>query len=137
MVDDPIHFNKIKNKKICRTLEETCQDCRETPPEDIYSVHFTLCGKPEWCILNSQIPLCRQLFIEWHAVRSSLEREWMETYPGYDPNLTAVAVSNTTDTNNKLEMLQTFDGHCGPSVQLKKYVAMVFPSLDSETETLI
>lgn len=51
MVDDPTSFNKRKNMTMCRTLESlaNCQDCRETPLDEIYTAHFTsVCGKVEW-----------------------------------------------------------------------------------------
>jgi len=139
MVDKPIYYDEKKNTSMCRTLEPDlkCQDCRETKLEDIYSVHFTVCGKPEWCHLQFENrPLCRDLFIEWHKVRTSLEREWAERYPAYDSGVPGVG----NGTDDKTEMMKKFGGHCGPFVKGKevktKYSPMVFPLADAETEML-
>ena len=51
MVDNPYFFNEQKNETLCRTTEDECEDCRETKLEDVYTSHFTVCGKPEWCDL--------------------------------------------------------------------------------------
>ena len=130
MVDTPRALLK-DNSTPCRTLEEECQDCRKTPLEDIYSIHFTVCGKPEWCKLLHEIPLCRDLFIEWHKVRASLEQEWAQKYPGYVPDLYAIG----NKTGDRAEMWRKFGGHCGKGE--KTYYPMVFPDLYDETETLI
>lgn len=41
MVDDPPEADGR-----CRTGEETCEDCRETPLENMINVHLTTCWKP-------------------------------------------------------------------------------------------
>ena len=130
MVDNPYSYKEKQNTTLCRTLEPdlTCQDCRETKLEDIYSVHFTICGKPEWCHLAIEVPLCRDLLIEWHRVRTSLEREWTEKYPAYDPGLPAVG----NGKDKRSEMKRKFGGHCA-----SQYSPMVFPQVDSETVRLI
>jgi len=130
MVDNPIAHNDKKNTSMCRTLEPDlkCQDCRKTKLEEIYSVHFTVCGKPEWCHLTFKLPLCRDLFIEWHKARTSLERDWAERYPAYDPGVPGVG--NGTDHRSKMRI--NFGGHCAP-----EYSPMVFPRLNSEIERLI
>lgn len=140
MVDEPIHYNEKKNFSMCRTLEPDlkCQDCRKTKLEEIYSVHFTLCGKPEWCALVHHIPLCRDLLVEWHKLRTSLELEWIERYPDYDPGVPRVG----NGTDKKTEMMRKFGGHCGPFVDvngrpIQKYFPMAFPPLDPEAESLI
>ena len=50
--------------------------------EHVYTAHFTVCGKPEWCHtlnpLNDR--LCSQLMQEWHNSRLSLEMEWMKRF---------------------------------------------------------
>jgi len=73
-VDDVVHGK-------CRTgEEETCQDCREVPVEDVVTTHFTLCQKPWWCLPHSQDALqhrlCRKLTHEWYKIRSELEQSW-------------------------------------------------------------
>ena len=75
MADNPYSFNKDLNKTLCTTLEPdlTCQNCRDTPLDQIYTSHFTVCGKPDWCQMwdpeNNQGRLCMELFREWHKVR--------------------------------------------------------------------
>ena len=70
----------------CRTLEENCQDCRKVDLQDIYTTHFTVCGKPHWCPNeNEQIRLCTKLHRRWHQTRLSLEQEWMQRFPDYQP----------------------------------------------------
>lgn len=64
----------------CRSGEETCQDCREAPIDQVVTTHFTLCQKPWSCLPhfenNLQNRLCRQLTHEWFTVRSELEQFW-------------------------------------------------------------
>ena len=129
MVDNPIYHGEKSNFTMCRTLEPNlkCQDCRKTKLEDIYSVHFTVCGKPESCKLNHSIPLCRELFLKWHRVRTSLELEWRKKYPGYNPGVADIG----NQTGEQTDILRNFGGHCGP-----KYMPMVFPRPNSETEKL-
>ena len=92
------------------TIINECQDCRETSIEDVYTAHFTICGKPYWCPnpkrwfnktnqhLSSR--LCMEFHKAWHVVRADLETKWMTLYPsnsnsssahddtsGYQPNL--------------------------------------------------
>ena len=75
-----LNFNKQKNKTYCTTLEETCEDCRQTKLEEIYTSHFTECGKPEYCAHLPHDTLCGKLMHEWHKVRFSLEMEWIDRY---------------------------------------------------------
>jgi hypothetical protein len=68
MVDSPVQQETGK----CRDGRETCQDCRRTKVEEIYSAHFTQdCGKP-WDCRKSLQPLCRDLVKAWHTIR----RQW-------------------------------------------------------------
>eukprot|EP00536_Pseudo-nitzschia_multiseries_P010922 jgi/Psemu1/289374/fgenesh1_pg.351_\ len=76
MVDHPLHFDEEKKKKLCRTTEKKCEDCRKTRLEDIYTAHFTVCGKPEYCDHMHPFGLCKELLREWHKTRFSLELEW-------------------------------------------------------------
>ena len=71
--------NPRSEKGLCRDGKETCKDCRETPIEDIKTVHFTICQKPWMCHMyaddkrqvNSK--LCRDFHNEWFRVRKSFE----------------------------------------------------------------
>ena len=130
MVDDPYHNSeKLNRTNMCRTLEPdyTCQDCRKTSLDEIYTTHLTVCGKPEWC--NKPGLLCTKLLIEWHKVRTTLEREWSERYPIhlYDPKW-----ENTTGIFDETTIRQ-YEGHCTIS---RRYIPMIFPNV-AETDRLI
>ncbi|KAL7496704.1 hypothetical protein ACHAWT_004870 [Skeletonema menzelii] len=63
----------------CRDGREDCEDCRDTPLEEIYSVHFTLCQKPWHCPPLYSAPektkaICNKLHGEWFRIREDLER---------------------------------------------------------------
>lgn len=134
MVDNPYNSEEaIQNPKdlMCRTLEPNlkCDDCRKTDIRDIYTAHFTVCGKPQWCQngakgswkRSKQTRLCFELFREWHKVRRSLEDEWRIAYPPYDPMLFKVNV-----TDKSTYYLDLRQGHCN---QNEKYIPMEFPGL--------
>jgi hypothetical protein len=57
-----------------------CQDVRDTPFEDVFSVHFTNCQKPWKCLANSgdnpKTALCRAMHRAWFQYRSELEKSW-------------------------------------------------------------
>ena len=73
MADSPrFGMNEKKWAGKCRDGREDCEDCRKTELRDIYSAHFTLCGKPWDCRMHST-PLCRQLHGEWFRIRKSFE----------------------------------------------------------------
>lgn len=133
MADGP--YANVHGVEICRTLEETCQDCRITPLKEVYTAHFTTCGKPDWCTLkepgsNVKGQLCMDLFREWHRTRLSLEEEWMSKFPGYDPQLHVVNASES----RKADLLSYMQGHCRREGQ---YIPMVFPSFAETNGTLI
>lgn len=84
MVDNP-YFNidedKVKSSADgpkCRDGRTSCDDCRATPPSEILSVHFTICGKPwlcnggSWGDPNTE-NLCSKLHSEWFRIRRSFE----------------------------------------------------------------
>lgn len=125
MVDSP--YSTKKNTTRCRTLESTCEDCRTTPLENVYTAHFTTCGKPDRCRLSAQ-RLCMELFAEWHKTRRSLEDEWMIKYPDYSPEFEAI---NTTSMSTTDPARASKQGHCGKTLG---YFPMVFPNV---TATLI
>jgi hypothetical protein len=125
MVDNPYYNStKLNRTHMCRTLESdnTCQDCRKTSLDEIYTTHFTVCGKPEWCNKPVQL-LCTKLLIEWHKVRTTLEQEWSKKYPIhlYDPP----KVEENT--------IGQYEGHCSIS---RRYIPMTFPLVDA-TDRLI
>lgn len=64
----------------CRDGREECQDCRETPIEEVKSVHFTLCSKPWKCPLwvgqnGATKNICAEFHQEWFRIREDLERK--------------------------------------------------------------
>lgn len=61
----------------CLSLQERCDDCRQTPIEDIVSIHLTNCLKPWNCVGPRGVPpLCVQHWHEWYRVRYLLEAKW-------------------------------------------------------------
>lgn len=71
MADDP----RQTSSGMCRDGHDECQDCRDTPIEEVKSVHFTLCSKPWKC--PSWHPgsiLCAKFHYEWFRIRKDLER---------------------------------------------------------------
>ena len=90
--DDPYYFdNKKRAKKMkmdptknrkCRTEEELCEDCRETPFETIKTIHYTTCRKPWECpyLKPPQPTLCKDAHHAWYKIRQQLEVSW-----GYQP----------------------------------------------------
>mmetsp|Transcript_20190 Transcript_20190/g.43876 ORF Transcript_20190/g.43876 Transcript_20190/m.43876 type:complete len:476 (-) Transcript_20190:37-1464(-) len=62
-----------KNAGKCRDGRDDCQDCRDTPIEQVKSVHFTLCLKPWKCPTARDI--CAKFHQEWFRIRDDLERK--------------------------------------------------------------
>lgn len=131
MVDDPYGYED----KRCKTMEETCQNCRFTPIKDVYTAHFTTCGKPDWCNIvepskSEDGALCMDLFRAWHKTRLSLEEEWMVRFPGYDPQRHIV---NATESHTAF-LLSYMQGHCQ---EVGQYIPMVFPNVGDTDSTLL
>jgi hypothetical protein len=58
----------------CRDGKPTCEDCRETPMENVKSVHFTLCQKPWICPLYVlRDGLCKKFHSKWFEIRKLWE----------------------------------------------------------------
>jgi hypothetical protein len=130
MVDEPYDFNPELNETLCTTVEPnlTCQDCRETSINEIYTAHFTSsCGKPEKCYLEHETPLCMKLFMEWHRVRLSLEKEWMAKYNDYKPNILMAINGTSSLSNGKKKIIQQLGGHCSGQGS-KSYLPLRLPS---------
>lgn len=75
MADSP----RQKETGKCRDGREDCQDCRDTPMDQIVSVHFTLCQKPWKCPDFYGLPdktneICKKFHGEWFRIREDLER---------------------------------------------------------------
>lgn len=137
MVDPP--YGKPPRNSTCRTLEKSCQDCRTTPIEEIYSTHFTNCGKPFWCPNPAQWwdvspamaggehhALCMDLLREWHLVRRSLETEWKQKFSSFYPKY-----ASPPDTNLTIGYYLNYSqGHCRAP---REYIPMQFPGVFNET----
>ena len=77
-------YRKGKDDKTvgkCRDGREECQDCRDVPLDEIYSLHFTVCGKPWHCQILPEWPLegktkevCPKYHGEWYRIREDLEK---------------------------------------------------------------
>jgi len=136
MVDKHLFFNEQEeyNRTFCTTTEETCEDCRKTKLEEIFTSHFTECGKPEFCEDQSLDTLCGQLLHEWHKIRLSLEMEWMNRFSSLSnsPYVPKLMGSKPNTLQHKTM------GHCKGHFQ---YIPMVFPfptsPSDFETGVLI
>jgi hypothetical protein len=64
----------------CRTNQETCEDCRKRPQNEVVTFHFTICQKPWNCLQyrhrDDNFSLCREMTNEWYSFRSQLEQSW-------------------------------------------------------------
>ena len=82
MINDDPYFKKTN---ACRTGEASCEDCRNTDFNSLYTIHLTTCRKPWECpLLKEQTHplLCRQAHKAWFEVRQQLEeKEWGRSVP--------------------------------------------------------
>ena len=83
----------------CISLQESCDDCRLTPIEDIVTIHLTNCLKPWHCVGPRGVPpLCVKHWYEWYRVRYLLEAKWrgqavnVDRYKAW-PNMTIARIS--------------------------------------------
>ena len=80
MADSPRQAAKGKTEPgKCRDGRDECQDCRETPLEEVKSVHFTLCSKPWKCPIRAgqtdlTKDICAKFHSEWFRIREDLDR---------------------------------------------------------------
>jgi hypothetical protein len=63
----------------CHDGREECQDCRDVPLDEIYSLHFTVCYKPWDCQISPELEgktkeVCRKYHGEWYRIREDLEK---------------------------------------------------------------
>lgn len=75
MVDNPY----FKNTMRCINGEPTCEDCRLSNPEEVYSAHFTICQKPWTCTehLNPKNKIvCEAFHKKWFELRDQFEHEF-------------------------------------------------------------
>ena len=77
---------------LCRDSQETCDQCKFTPMEDIYNSHYSPCGKPWHCVTNGEVQKrgynidvgmcdldhCLDLQQLWHSYRSDLEEKLLK-----------------------------------------------------------
>lgn len=85
MINDDPYNSKTGH---CRTQETTCQDCRETPMDQIKTIHLTTCRKPWECpfLRPPQPLLCREAHKAWFEIRRSLEKSWNQESPKHGWN---------------------------------------------------
>ena len=119
-----------KHQGKCRNNSPYCEDCRNTPVDQIYNVHYTLCRKPWTCIgasdegLNKKprqktalekqlIPQglvyldhCLELNQIWHDHRSDLEAKLQALVNNAEKHAAIDGGRNGT------YMAGTFQGHC-------------------------
>jgi len=79
MADAPKQMSG-KSAGKCRDGREECQDCRDTPVEEVRSVHFTLCSKPWKCPIwagqeSSAKNICAEFHQEWFRIREDFDRK--------------------------------------------------------------
>lgn len=85
--------NQHIKQRLCISLQETCEDCRKTPINDIFSIHLTNCFKPWHCVYNGRAGKtsfapnpCVQHHYEWYRIRYLLEAKWK----GIEANTTRI-----------------------------------------------
>jgi hypothetical protein len=76
----------------CRDGREECQDCRDVPLDEIYSLHFTKCGKPWDCQISPEWPLegktkevCPKYHGEWFRIREDFDKARAKKKSEYVP----------------------------------------------------
>lgn len=74
MVDNPYHKNTLR----CIDGNATCEDCRLSNPEVVYSAHFTICQKPWTCTKHDNprnMVVCEAFHRKWFKLRDEFESE--------------------------------------------------------------
>lgn len=79
-MNDIPYLERNNGKKICRTNEKQCEDCRFVNATDVVTFHFTICQKPWSCLSYKhkidRFELCREMNRLWYTYRSELEISW-------------------------------------------------------------
>jgi hypothetical protein len=104
---------KVNGK--CRNNQAQCEDCMDTPMDEIYNIHFTKCRKPWSCIgeVGKGVTFlpegeihadhCLALHKIWHDHRSDLELKLMGLTGDMDIRTGMMG----------LYKKESFQGHCG------------------------
>ena len=122
----------VTKKGACKSGRATCEDCRSTPVDQLYSIHYTACRKPWQCIATKHndpnnpferkysIPVdivdydqCMQRQKVWHGMRTDLEDQL------YDLTGDASIRQGQRGDYNK----EFFQGHCSED-QSKGYLRL-------------
>ena len=128
----------VKKRGKCRNNLPTCEDCMETPLEEIYSIHYTACRKPWLCPSvgdkedknnrGKTIPEdvvhvshCLKLQSVWHTFRSDLEDKLFNL-----TNDNTIREQGQSGTHMK----EYFQGHC------KGHGYMNYLGISGKPETL-
>lgn len=73
MADNPYYPNSQR----CINKQPTCEDCRLSDPETVYSAHFTICQKPWTCTQHvnpkNMVP-CLSFHKKWFELRDEFEK---------------------------------------------------------------
>jgi hypothetical protein len=123
---DPFFRGDIPGVGGCRSMKETCEDCMLTDMENIYSAHYTVCGKPWVCttegvsymaktrksyrgknyVINTDavnVDHCMLLIEKWHAFRKEFEDQLYSITK--DESIKGLSAGNYKS--------DLFHGHCG------------------------
>lgn len=133
MGDNP--YNEGPGNK-CKTLEETCEDCRTIPFSKIKTIHFTTCSKPWWCEASElnddrrdslgpkRFKTCVQAHHRWFQTRLFLEKEWAYRDSNYEVTKAAKSYSTKMKWTHSTTL-----GFCrkGSSYTPSSYTPMKFP----------
>ena len=143
--DDPYYYdNKKRGAKImkdpakrkCRTEEEVCEDCRETPFENIKTIHYTTCRKPWECpyLKPPQPTLCKDAHFAWYKIRQQLELSW-----GYQPPSTGNwhyertlgycnrMINNSNDNNETATATNSTNNNGKRNNKQRQYIPIEYP----------
>ena len=103
-------FESNEQEGNCRDGRENCEQCKFTPAEDIYSIHFSPCGKPWKCVADEKLHKQREIDVNhcfelqrlWHALRTDFENEL----------LTKTGDNSVKKLSQGEYKTDTFLGHC-------------------------
>jgi hypothetical protein len=73
MVDNPYHRDTTR----CLDGQPTCEDCRLSEVDSVFSAHFTICQKPWTCTAHTNprnMRLCRAFHEKWFSLRDEFEQ---------------------------------------------------------------
>ncbi|CAB9502334.1 expressed unknown protein [Seminavis robusta] len=113
------------------TTVMNCADCRHTPLDEVYTIHFTssVCQKPWQCLTQRDTPQCSRFLLEWHRIRYDLEEKRnLVLIPNKYWHLGQVNASS------RIDVIENFEGHCRELEEGQKYqyVPIHFDDMEEE-----